>query len=264
MKKLLAITGIFLLLSCQDDSDETVYNTHEDVYVTQMTQTEGGTSATHTYTYDGNKLLTDTDTQGYERQYSYVNDLLTLEEVYLNAELVEYTIFSYTFDKKLAQAIHITSNGDGTWYGFKNRFVYTDDNNLTIAQYDGDEDGQYNALTTGTLTYSEGNIATYSLTPIDEDEDEDDDIEPTPVVTTLTYTNSKAPFKNVFCYEALCLAHLEGGPNTVASVTVTEIIEGEDGPEEQNTTVTYTYQEGANGYPAQQTGDNGTSKQFTY
>lgn len=262
MKKLLAIGGLLFFASCQEEDSEPVYNVHEDVYVTQMTETEGGTNATHTYIYDGNKLLTDTDSQGYEREYTYVNDLLVKEEVYLGEELVEYTILSYTYDKKLAQSIHITPNGNGTWYGFKNRFTYTTDTEIIVAQYEGNEEGQYDPVASGTLTYTRGNITSYTLTPVDEDED--DDIEPTPVVTTLTYNSNKAPFKNMFCYEALCLAHLEGGPNNIASVSVTEIVEGEEGPEEQVTTFTYSYQEGANGYPTQQTRDDGTSKQYTY
>lgn len=254
MKKIFAIAGLLLFASCQeDDSTQPVYNVHEDVYVSQMIENNGGT-VTHTYTYDGNLLLTDTDTQGYERQYSYVNDLLVQEDVYLNGELDEYTIFSYTFDKKLAQSIHITSNGDGTWYGFKNRFTYKNDGTLTIAQFEGDEEGQYTPVASGTLTYTNGNITSYTLTP--HDEDEDDDLEPTPVVTAITYTGGKAPFKNIFGYEAMCLAQLQGGPNTIASVTI--------GEGEGSTTVNYTYQEDVNGYPAQESRDNGINRQFTY
>ncbi len=262
MKKVFAIAGLLLFFSCQEDETQPVYNVHEEVYVTQMAETEGGVSATHTYTYDGNKLLTDTDTQGYLRQYSYENDLLIKEEVYLSETLTEYTIFSYTADKKLGQSIHITANGDGTWNGFKNRFRYQDDGSLIIAQYQGNEQGQYEAVATGTLTYTKGNITSYSLTPVDEDPD--DEIYPTPVITNITYTAYKAPFKNVFCYDALCLAHLEGGTNTVASVSVTQTVEGDNGPEEQTNTITYSYQDGNGGYPSQQTGDNGTARQFTY
>ncbi|KOS07834.1 hypothetical protein AM493_18565 [Flavobacterium akiainvivens] len=263
MKKLFAIAGLVLFAACQeDDAVEPVYNIPEDVYVTQMTETLGGTNITHTYTYDGNRLLTDTDSQGYVREYSYVNGLLVQEDVYLNSELAEYTIFSYTFNKKLAQAIHITSNGDGTWSGLKTTYDRNTDGTISLEQYQGDEIGQYDFIKEGTLTLTNGNVTAVSLT--NEDEDEEDEIIPFPVVTTITYNGSKAPFKNVFSYEGLYLAQLQGGPNTIASVTTVITTQGENGPEETGTTITYTYQEGANGYPAQESHSNGVARQYIY
>jgi hypothetical protein len=267
MKKLFAFTAVLLVsmfASCTDEDVAPVITT-EEVYVTQMVENNGGAVTTYTYTYDGNKLMSVTDTQGFERQYSYVNDLLVKEEVYLNGELTEYTILSYKANKMLAQATHITDNGDGTWSGIRTALDHNNDGTIGTLIYQGNEEGQYDFIASGMLTYSGGNITSYSLTA--EDEDDEDDIEPLPVVTVFAYDTGKAPFKNIFGYEGLLvLAKLEGGINTLASAETTVIIPAtEEGGQDEEviTTVNHTYQYNENSYPTQETTGNIT-RQYTY
>jgi len=268
MKNLLKIWGLllaFLLVSCDDNDVAVVEYPTEEVYVSQMTETAGGVSTTYTYVYEGNKITSVTDTQGGERVYSYVNDLLTREDIYLNDILTEYTIFGYKANKKLAQATHITSNGDGTWTGIRMAFAYNTDDTLTTTLYQGNQNGQYDFIASGIVTYTDGNITGYSQTP--EDEDDTDEIVPDPVVTVMGYDAQKAPFKNIFGYEGIVLAHLEGGVNTLASSKTTVIVPATEEGEEDGavvTTTNYTYQYNEKGYPSQQTSDSGITRVYTY
>ncbi|MES2485538.1 MAG: hypothetical protein V4581_06265 [Bacteroidota bacterium] len=268
MKKLLTLWALLfalLLASCDDNDVAVVEYPTEEVYVSQMTETAGGVSTTYTYVYEGNKITSVTDTQGGERVYRYVNDLLTREDIYLNDILTEYTVFGYKANKKLAQATHIISNGDGTWTGIRMAFTYNTDDTLTTTLYQGNQNGQYDFIAAGIVTYTDGNITGYSQTP--EDEDDTDEIVPNPVVTVLAYNSEKAPFKNVFGYDALCLAGLEGGVNVLASSITTVIVPAtEEGEEDEEivTAVNYTYQYNENGYPTQQTSDNGITRMYTY
>jgi len=265
MKKLLTLWILLftvLLASCDDtDVAEVTYPT-EEVYVSQMTETALGVTTTYSYNYEGNKL-TSVTAPGYERLYTYVNDLLVREEIRVNGVVYSYTVFSYTADKALAQTINISDNGDGTWAGFKRRYARNTDGTLTVASYRGNETGQYDFVATVTLTYTNGTITKGVL--LLEDVDVDDDVEPLPYITTLGYDNGKAPFKNIFGYEGLVLAKLNGGVNNLVSVENKSTIINDEGIEEEQvtSTETYTYTYNENNYPLTETG-NGISRQYTY
>jgi hypothetical protein len=265
MKKLLttAAFAFVLLTSCTDEDAAPTTPVTEDVFVTQLTETIGGATNVYAYSYDGNKILSAIGQGGVEVLYTYTNGFMVREDRMVNGVATEYFIYTYTIDSKLAQAIHVANNDLGVLAGKKTRYFYNNDGTIGTLVHTGTPTAQNTLLGSGTVTMVNNNIASYSFVYDDDDTIAENNISE---VKTMTYSNGKAAMRNVFAYDALCLARLEGGVNTLASVETKVVIPATEVGEEDDetvTTVSYTYQYNENNYPTSQTGGN-VSRQYTY
>jgi hypothetical protein len=204
-------------------------NTTDNVLLKKEIVTdETGAVVTYFYTYDGNKLLKVTGSDGSLEEYSY-NGNLIIQRLYNDNRGYSYQrdTFSYDAQGKLSGFISAVIFTDGTDASVnRNEYTYNSNGTITVKNYFGNEEAQTELQDTATVTITNGNLVSYSGDEYTE---------------IATYDSKNSPTKNILCDAVLTLAYLEGGVNNELTNRF------DDGHGVQTTTSTYTYN--SNNYP---------------
>lgn len=203
---------------------------------------ESGVTTTYVYTYNGNKLLKVTGSDGSIEEYTYNGDKIT-ERLYNDNTGYSYQrdTFSYDAEGKLSVFISAVIFTDGSDASVsRNVYTYNTDGTITVKTYFGNETAQTDLYDTATVTITNGNLVSYNGGEYTE---------------TVTFDSKNAPLKNIVSDATLTLAYLEGGVNN-------ELVNRfDDGTEVQTSTSTYTYN--SNNYPATSTMTISTGESFS-
>lgn len=208
-------------------------NTTENVFLQREVVTDqSGAVVTYFYTYDDNKLLKITGSDGSLDEYSYEGDRVTQRIYRDNEDSYQKENYYYNMQGKLIRytGLLIYTDGVTETQGYKNEYTYNTDGTITVKSYNGDGVSQTNLYDTATLTFNAGNLVSYEGTAYD---------------ATATFDAKNSPFKNIAGYETFILSDLEGGVNNEL------LYRYDDGHEVQTATSTYTYN--SNNYPATST-----------
>lgn len=166
MKKILSLLAISLIAftSCHGDDDLRPYdpdafNPATDVVLLTKTieHYSDNTSLTTVYAYDGNRLLTTTDSDGYHVKFSYTGNLITKIEYFTAANTLDQKdTFSYNAQ---GQLITFVTVDPGSNLGSKEIYTYNTNGTVSINHYTGDGNIQATADGTGTITISNGEVS---------------------------------------------------------------------------------------------------------
>ena len=102
MKKLICVLSVFTLIltSCSGDSDSPA--TPEDgALLTKIITTDPDGTITANLTYNGNKLVSIVDNEGYEENFTYAGDLITSTQEVDGGTVIMNNTFEYNSDGKL-------------------------------------------------------------------------------------------------------------------------------------------------------------------
>ena len=221
-----AIALFMAMTSCSGvDSSEAVNDT-SSIFPTKIEETfDDGSSESSTYTYEGNKLIKETYSEGGYAMYEYSNNHIS-QILHYNSQnvLTRKEIFEYNNESKLASYTHqilipTTFNSD------RIEFTHIDNNTVIAKNYNNNN----TLISTDTITISNGNI-TQCVSEYNS----------ASVTNTFTYDDKKDPFRNVHDHDVMTLAlyNYGGGVNNV----LIENLENETGS-------TYTYTYDSNGFP---------------
>jgi hypothetical protein len=184
---------------------------------------EDGSSLTTTYTYDGNKLIRENDSEGYRAEYVYANGKLSGVKSYDDDDLlIGEEVLTYDNNGRLTTFLdywYPLEEGDEGW---AERSVYTYNTNGTISYqiFMGDMDSQTELWQEGTYTLANGNILNHTS-------------ESNTAVNVFDSKNH--PMKNRFANDSFTLTSgIYGGVNNLLSYTQT-------GGDPEHITRTYTY-----------------------
>lgn len=193
MKKIILFLSAFALLlnSCSHDiepnmppSDNPTNPTDPgSILLKKMIETDQvGDVFTANYFYDGNKLNRIEDEEGFVDKYFYTGNLVTKIEYYDDTNtLYLKEEFVYNASEQLISFQGLEYQGG---LGFKETYTYdVTGNNITIDYYDGDLTSQTNHISTGNVTFSNGEIASMK--------------DKSGITYTYTYDSKNSPMKNV-------------------------------------------------------------------
>lgn len=227
MKKIfaLAATALFIMTSCSsDDAQPTNPGTNNALLKKTVETFEDGSTFTTNYNYNGNKIVSVTDSEGNIVNFTYTGDLITEVKYYEGQTLFQRDVLEYDNNGKLTTSTMYLLTQNSASKG-----VYTHNSNgtITINNFYGDLESQTEPSGVDVLTVVNNNITnmTGGLT------------------ASWTFTNTIDPLSNITGYMGWMLANGEGGVNNLASYNY----QFSEGPAEIGT-ITYTYN--SNNYPA--------------
>jgi hypothetical protein len=190
MKKILCLFAFsaVLLTSCSSSDSSSTPLTESDVLVTKTVEhyTNDNSTITTNYTYNGKKIVSSVDTDGFTETYTYTGDLISSIKEYddTNTLLVEET-FTYNGSGQLVT--YLLKDFD-TNHWRKEVFVHNSNNTISYMVYKGDNVEQTNLTETGTIHFTNGEVSQIDFT-----------------VISLSYTGTRVytydaknnPFKNI-------------------------------------------------------------------
>lgn len=208
MKKLIclfAISTALILPSCSSSNDDSanpsVPVTENDILIKKIIETyaNDGSVITTDFVYNGKKLVSAADSDGYHEEYTYTGDLITTIKYYDDTNtLVLDEVFTYGSDNQISLYL---SKDYVTNHGRKETFVYNSNGTVTFSVYTGDNTTQTTLSQTGTSYTTNGEVTQmdYSFS--------------SGVVytasRTYTYDTKNSPFKNITGYEKLNIINEE-------------------------------------------------------
>lgn len=227
MKKLFCLFGFSALLLTSCSSSDSSSSSDSDVLVTKSVETDNlsGTTLTTNYTYNGKKLVKETDSDGYYQTYTYTGDLITKITYLSDADEIEETeTFTYNADSKLIRYVRAEVFID---QGVREEFVYNSDGTISTTTYSGTATSQTDLLNTSVIHFSGGEVSMTEL------------FDGSTLVSTHTYTydTKNTPFKNVIGFDKIAVIEAE-------SIGLNHNILVDDYTESSNNfiyTNTYTY-----------------------
>jgi hypothetical protein len=231
MKKLLylfAFSAVFLTSCSSSDSSSTPL-TESDVLVTKTVEhyANDNSSVTTNYTYNGKKIVSSVDSDGYTETYTYTGDLISSIKEYddTNTLLVEET-FTYNGSGQLVTYLLNDYNSD---HGRKEVFVHNGNNTVSFSVYKGDNSTQTDLSETGTIHLANGEVTQIDTTVI------------SPSFTgtrVYTYDTKNNPFKNITGADKINFVNEEaiGVSHNIVTDHYTSTF-----PTDEMYTTTYTY-----------------------
>ncbi|MEL0649847.1 hypothetical protein V6246_00350 [Algibacter sp. TI.3.09] len=234
-KQILLFTLCITFFACSSESsnsdeEETTDNTlvKKIVYYDEFTET---------FNYDGNKLNSITDNDGYETKITYSDNKVTRIDNYEDNELLEYFTVSYNSEGKLTSYINYLFDIDGNDIAYNQILTYNNDNTVDVEVLRGNFSSQTEPMGTTTYTISNSNITKLSYDDITDNE-------------TYEFDNKKGVFNNILGFEVINFININsefgfeiyGGSNNVTKIT-----DEQDGWPTSSERFEYTYNE--NGYP---------------
>lgn len=235
MKKILCLFGAltFGLTSCSSDEDSSGSPSSDLVLLKKTITTDSdGEKVTTIYKYDGNKIVSITDSEGeFNRYFTYTGDLITKIEYKLpDGTVDQINRYEYDLNNRLVTFVRVEPLDD---WGNKEVYTYNTDGTITAQNYNGDSKSQ---------TYFDG------VTTIKFVNGEVSEIIPDGNWTghhKYTYDTKQNPLKNVLGFDKL--AFEDGGADGVNHNILTDKDVEENDLWENST---YTYNE--NGYPVKE------------
>lgn len=135
MKKIMyAFSALIVVLtSCSNDENPTA-NPPNVLLKKKIEIYNNGSELTTDYSYDGNKLVTESSSNG-TYKYTYSGDLITgIETFNSNDDLIRAKVFTYNSEGKLSSGIDKDFMND---YAFKETYTYNSYGTATITWYYG-------------------------------------------------------------------------------------------------------------------------------
>ncbi len=192
MKKIFTlITLAFLAISCSSDSSSD--QTYSGVLIQKTIQefTNGSSSITTFYHYNGAKLST-VNSDDFLYKYFYSGNLIIKEEIFISNDLAYVLNFSYDTQNRLIQ---YRREAIGPGQIFRNVYHYNTDNTISVDQYFIYETGSEEELT----------YAKYFMSSAGEIEKVEDYNGSTTQTTTFSYDQKNNPFKNILGMDKLLI-----------------------------------------------------------
>ena len=231
----------FIVLSCSTESTDTpdTPDDNDGVLIKKIIYNKGTSDEyTETYNYNGNKLISVDESDGYKTVYSYENDLLVKEENFFGGILGEYTTIEYNSEKKVIKLTEFWLEASGiNGRTYEHRITYNDNNTFTDILYGKDLDTDFILWSTSLFSHEGKNITKIA---------DDDGYE-----LIFTYDDKNGIFKNIHQVEVLNLLSNNEFGSLIYSNTnnVTSFIEKDDGRIEHYSKENYIYTYNDNGYP---------------
>ncbi|QOG01738.1 hypothetical protein [Flavobacterium sp. MDT1-60] len=235
MKKLLCLFTVALLAftSCSKDDNDSP-NPASSILVKKITDIDiDGSSATRSYVYNGNKIVSITDEDSSILKYTYTGDFISkIEEIDKKGDLAVTTEYSYT-NGKLTNEIEKTPNG--TYY-FKTKYTHNADGTVSYDNFRGTVatgvEQEYGA--TGKYTFKDGNFVKLEVSYYGNESS-----------YVYEYDTKNYPFKNVTGLNLLL------DDETTANNVVKETSTSGSGANIGTTVTTYAYKYDVNNYPTE-------------
>lgn len=243
MKKLLYLFAASLLVftSCSKDDNDSSDPT-PSILVKKITEYENGLPVSRDVLYNGNKIVSITETDGSQREFTYNgNQIVKIEEFDKNGLSEGPIEFGYTNGLLTS---YVETYDD--LYKYKTKYIHNNDGTVSYEQFKvnistgvEEEDGQ-----TGKLTFKDGN-----LIKAERSHDQFSSVE------IYEYDTKNSPFKNVVGWSLI----LEDEATTNNVIKRTYISGSDVNPYTSETIYSYEYD--ANNYPTERvaTFPNGNS-----
>lgn len=223
MKKLICFLSLSLVLaSCSGDDDSASTQDPTSILVKKMVETTEDGTLTTVYSYDGNKLIEASDSDGYKIVYTYTGDLITkITEYDENDAVSQKNTFTYNAQGQLVEDLM-----EETIYKWRYNYTHNANGTISVKKYEG-------ALNTNVFTLtSEGTIY-------------DNKVEDTSPygnsLFTFTYDNKNNPFVNVTGGAKIAFIGDVAATNYRNNVLSETYTSGDSTP--SISTITYTYNE---------------------
>lgn len=163
MKKLfIAFSALALVFSsCSTSNTDPDPSTSSTVLVSKIIYTtDSGNVTTTNFNYNGNKLTTAVDSDGYTEVYTYNGDLITKIEEFQGTTTTpdNSETFTYTADEKVASYTEI-SYGTSTITGVRYVYAYNADGTISISRFNGNATSQTVLASTGKAFFTNGQIS---------------------------------------------------------------------------------------------------------
>ncbi len=198
MKKTIRIVSCICLLvlnSCSSSDSSSTPTSESDVLVTKIIEhfANDGTTLTTDYTYNGKKVVSTLDSDGYHESFTYTGDLITSIRWYDDTDTL-ITLETFTYNSSNQMTLYVL-NDYSTDQGRKEVFVHNSNNTVSYTVYNGDNSTQTNLLATGTFFVTNGEVTKIETTI------------PAPFSSTsttiYTYDTKNNPFKNTTGYDKM-------------------------------------------------------------
>ena len=226
----MAAIALFTLTSCSDDDNDSTNNNPDAnlVLPKKMIVNAFGETTTVTYTYNGNRLMTATGTDGYLEQYTYNGDKIVERKITYDGILDQKDVYTYDGENLTKFEMHFFDD-EGTEESVdRNVYVYNSNGTITVSMYSSYLGGDFTMYETGIATITNGNLVSYVT-------DNSEQI--------YTFDDKNAVTKNLASEYYMTLAFLEGGKNNILSYTSST-----NGEEDYSSTSVFTYN--SDNYPA--------------
>ncbi len=199
--------ALMSVVSCSSDDDSPSSQQSSDILVKRVIYSQDdpdGYDATIDYSYNGNKIVQGTYTDGTIEKYYYTGDRITKIEYIYAGEVSDRDIFTYNDDNKLSSWKYEAFDGDEEIWETWEHNTYTYNNDNTITQTDASGSGY-----TRTMTMHNGEIS--QIVGSDG------------TTYTYTYDTKNSPFKNVTGYAEIAHAfagdhELDGRSRNIVSI----------------------------------------------
>ena len=234
MKKILCLFGAltFALTSCSSDDDSSGSPSSDLVLLKKTITTDSdGEKVTVTYKYNGNKIVSITDSQGeFDRYFTYTGDLITKIEYKLPGGAVDQ-INTYEYDSNNRLITFIRVEPFDEW-GSKEVYTYNNDGSVSIKSYSGDDKTQTVFDGDGKVIFTDGEVTkiTTNYSPS----------------RSYIYDDKNNPMKNVLGFDKLAFEDSE------ASGILHNIVSEKD-LDYDEVTATYVFTYNSAGYPTKST-----------
>lgn len=233
-----------LMTSCGNDDSADTTPVESTILLKKGIETyQGGYVLTSTYTYDGNKIVSGTYSDGTHDVFTYTNDNITKIQTYDGNTLDEEETFEYNSNNQLTGYVYKSYGSDN--YAERTTYVYNSNGTVTTTEYTGNHSAQTELSGTRVLTLTNDNITKSVFT------DTDGEIVET---ETFTFDDKNNPRKNIVGIKAINIAYgIDGVNNILTSLS--------DGPEDYS----YTYTYNVDGFPVTfSDNDNGNTSSTQY
>jgi hypothetical protein len=231
MKKLLclfAFSAVFLT-SCSSSDNSSTPVTESDVLVTKTVETYANDNSTITtnYTYNGKKIVSSSDSDGFYENYTYTGDLITNVKVYDDTDTLILEEF-LTYNAS-GQLVNYLSKDFENNTGRKEVFVHNNNNTVSYSVYKGNNSTQTTLYETGTIYLTNGEVSQIETAVL------------SPSYTAnrvYTYDTKNNPFKNITGGDKINFINIEaiGVSRNILTDTYTSSF-----PTSEMFTTTYTY-----------------------
>lgn len=203
MKKILClVSAAFLVLSsCSSDSDSAK---ESSILVKKVIYTDSDGATTSDVTYNGNKIVKSTDSDGEFTVYTYTGDVITKSESFDADGKSEYST-EYTYvGGKLASSVR--KSASDTEYNRKTKYTHNADGTIAYEEFRVNiatgVEGEYGYI--GKYTYANGNLVK-----------EENSYYGSESVITSEYDTKNNPFKNITGFSLLIGDHSSNSNNVL-------------------------------------------------
>ncbi len=189
---LIAFALIITFFSCSSDSNDDTNPPQDNLLLVERITDYEGDILTEYFSYDGNKLTSILDSEGYKYEYIYENEVLNrINSTDSNGSLMDYSILEYNSSNQLSSyTVYITSGNEGLRFDL----TYNANGTITEKEYIGDHNSQMSLIGENIITRNNGQ----TILEVDSDFE-----------ATFEYDTKNGIYKNIFKIETLNLINID-------------------------------------------------------